>query len=188
MELRYENLKGKPKAFRSFTGFDVEEFQILLGPFTTVWESYSQQNRLPAELRQRGYGGGRKARLGTCENKLLFILVYFKTYPLQEVLAFHFDMSQGQACQWIGVLSEVLRLALGELGHLPPNTVHIGNQRLILVSPIVLNDLRIGLAAQLDLVSLAEQHKLGLPRHRIGCARGQRQNKAKDKKSNHASL
>ena len=29
MELRYENLKSKPTAFRSFTGFDVEEFQIL---------------------------------------------------------------------------------------------------------------------------------------------------------------
>ncbi len=99
MELRYENLKSKPTAFRSFTGFDAKEFQILLGAFTTSWEGYSQQNRLPSELRQRGYGGGRKALLGTCENKLLFILVYFKTYPLQEVLAFHFDMSQGQACQ-----------------------------------------------------------------------------------------
>ena len=119
MELRYENLKNKPKAFRSFTGFDVEEFQILLAAFTTAWEGYAQQNHLPPEIRQRGYGGGRKARLETCENKLLFILVYFKTYPLQEVLAFHFDMSQGQACQWIGILSEVLRLALGELGHLP---------------------------------------------------------------------
>ena len=119
MELRYENLKSKPAAFRSFTGFDVEEFQILLGAFTTAWESYSQQNRLSPELRQRGYGGGRKARLGTCQEKLLFILVYFKTYPLQEVLAFHFDMSQGQACQWIRILSEVLRLTLEKLGHLP---------------------------------------------------------------------
>ena len=61
MELRYENLKNKPKTFRSFTGFDVEEFQILLAAFTTAWESYSQQNRLPSELRQRDYGGGRKA-------------------------------------------------------------------------------------------------------------------------------
>jgi hypothetical protein len=25
MELRYENLKNKPKAFRAFTGFDMEE-------------------------------------------------------------------------------------------------------------------------------------------------------------------
>ena len=37
MELRYENLRNKPKAFRSFTGFDVEEFQILLEAFTTAW-------------------------------------------------------------------------------------------------------------------------------------------------------
>ena len=119
MELRYENLKNKPKAFRAFTGFDVEEFQILLKAFTIAWERYVQQNRLPPGIRQRGYGGGRKARLVTCQDKLLFILVYFKTYPLQEVLAFHSDMSQSQACQWIHILSEVLRLALAELGHLP---------------------------------------------------------------------
>jgi hypothetical protein len=119
MELRYENLKNKPKAFLALTGFAVEEFQILLEAFTTAWERYAQQNPLPPEIRQRGYGGGRKARLATYEEKLLFILVYLKTYPLQEVLAFHFDMSQGQACHWIHVLSEALRLALGELGHLP---------------------------------------------------------------------
>ena len=119
MLLRYENLKNKSKAFLTFTGFTVEEFQILLTAFTTAWERYVQQNRLPPEIRQRGYGAGRKSRLGTCENKLLFILVYFKTYPLQEAIAFHFGMSQGQACQWIHILSEVLRLALGELGHLP---------------------------------------------------------------------
>jgi hypothetical protein len=119
MELRYENLKNKPRAFLAFTGFTVEEFQILLTAFTVAWERYVKENGLPPEIRQRGYGGGRKARLATCEEKLLFILVYLKTYPLQEVLAFHFDMSQGQACHWIHVLSEVLRLALEELGHLP---------------------------------------------------------------------
>jgi hypothetical protein len=119
MDLRYENLKDKPKAFRAFTGLDVEEFQILLKAFTVVWERYVQQHRLPADVRQRDYGGGRKARLATCEEKLLFILVYFKTYPLQEVLAFHFNMSQGQACQWIHILSEVLQNALSELEQLP---------------------------------------------------------------------
>jgi hypothetical protein len=105
MELRYENLKDKPGAFLAFTGLNTEEFQILLRAFTVAWDSYVQQNRLPPDVRQRDYGGGRKARLATCEDKLLFILVYFKTYPLQEVLAFHFDMSQGQACQWIHILS-----------------------------------------------------------------------------------
>lgn len=119
MELRYENLKNKPKAFRAFTGLDVEEFQILLPAFTVAWERYAQQHRLPPDVRQRDCGGGRKALLATNEEKLLFILFYFKTYPLQEVLAFHFSMSQGQACQWIHILSEVLRLALAELEQLP---------------------------------------------------------------------
>lgn len=119
MDLRYENLKDKPKAFRAFTGLDVEEFQILLQAFIVAWERYVQQHRLPPDVRQRDYGGGRKARLVICEEKLLFILVYFKTYPLQEVLAFHFDMSQGQVCQWIHILSEVLQCALAELEQLP---------------------------------------------------------------------
>jgi hypothetical protein len=119
MELSYENLKNNPKTFRAFTGFDVGEFQILLRAFTIAWEKYVQQHRLPLEIRQRVYGGGRKARLATYEDKLLFILVYFKIYPLQEVLAFHFDMSQGQACQWIQILSEVLLQTLAELGQLP---------------------------------------------------------------------
>jgi hypothetical protein len=119
MELCYENLKNKPETFLAFTGLNVEEFQILLKAFTLAWERYTKQNRLPLELRQRDYGGGRKARLATHEEKLLFILVYFKTYPLQEVLAFHFDISQGQACQWIHILSEVLSLTLTELGHTP---------------------------------------------------------------------
>lgn len=119
MELRYENLKDKPETFLAFTGLEVEEFQILLQAFTVALDRYVQQNSLPADVRQRDYGGGRKARLGTCQEKLLFILVYFKTYPLQEVLAFHFDMSQSQAYEWIRMLSEVLRLSLSELGHTP---------------------------------------------------------------------
>jgi hypothetical protein len=53
------------------------------------------------------------------EDKLLFILVYFKTYPLQEVQATLFGMSQGQANEWIHRLSEVLQAALGEQLHLP---------------------------------------------------------------------
>ena len=53
MELRYENLKSKPKTFRSFTGFDVEEFQILLAAFTTAWESYAQQSGRSIRVERR---------------------------------------------------------------------------------------------------------------------------------------
>jgi hypothetical protein len=67
MELRYENLKNKPKVFRAFTGLDVAEFQILLQAFIVAWERYVQQHRLPSDVHQRDYGGGRKARLATCK-------------------------------------------------------------------------------------------------------------------------
>jgi hypothetical protein len=53
------------------------------------------------------------------EDKLLFILFYFKVYPLQEVMAFLFDMSQGRANEWIQKLSTILKLALGDTMALP---------------------------------------------------------------------
>ncbi len=118
MLLRYESLKYKPKALRTFTGLDEPEFQMLLQSFTVSCDRY-REHHSPPESRQRDYGGGRKACLATYEDKLLFILVYLKTYPLQEVLAYHFGMSQGQACQWIHTLSAVLKCALTELGQLP---------------------------------------------------------------------
>ena len=67
MELSYENLKNNPKTLLAFTGFDMGEFQILLKAFTIAWEKYVQQHRLPLEIRQRGYGGGRKSQLSTNE-------------------------------------------------------------------------------------------------------------------------
>jgi len=53
-------------------------------------------NHIKKKTRQRRLGGGRKARLASIEDKLLFILIYFKIYPLQEVMASMFAMSQGR--------------------------------------------------------------------------------------------
>ena len=64
-------------------------------------------------------GGGRKSALEKNENKLLFILFYFKTYPLQIIIGFMFGMGQSQANMRIHKLSGVLRTALAGTGHLP---------------------------------------------------------------------
>jgi Helix-turn-helix of DDE superfamily endonuclease len=73
----------------------------------------------PTESAQTALGGGRKARLLSLEDKLLFILFSFKVYPLQEVIAFLFGMSQGRANAWIHTLSTVLHMALGDTRCLP---------------------------------------------------------------------
>jgi hypothetical protein len=47
------------------------------------------------------------------EDKLLFILFYFKFYPIQAVLGYFFGLSQAQANEGIHRLTPVLHTALG---------------------------------------------------------------------------
>jgi hypothetical protein len=53
------------------------------------------------------------------EDKLLFLLVYLKTYPLQAVMGELFGLSTPQVNYWIHRLLPVLRWALDDLGVLP---------------------------------------------------------------------
>ncbi len=117
--LSYNRIKDKSRILRACTSLDMEEFEELLVAFQKAWQTYIQNNYINGKKRQREYGGGRKPTLLTIEDKLFFILFYFKTYPLQAVIAFLFGMSQSQANEWIHTLSEVLKMALGEDGHLP---------------------------------------------------------------------
>jgi len=115
----YENVKNSLKLFRALTSLDPAEFEVILISFQIAWDEYVEQRYSENKERQRKPGGGRKPTLDTTENKLLFILFYFKTYPLQEVIAFMFSMTQSQACEWIHTLSTVLKMALGHMQHLP---------------------------------------------------------------------
>lgn len=69
--------------------------------------------------RQRKRGGGRKTSLDSPEQKLLFALVYLKTYPLQALLGEVFDLSQSRANRWIHLLLPVLQQALKNVGVRP---------------------------------------------------------------------
>jgi hypothetical protein len=92
---------------------------MLLIPFEQAWDTYVSEHYRQKASRKRRYGGGRKPRLVSIEDKLLFILFYFKVYPLQEVIARVFGMSQGRANEWIHTLSPLLESALGERHCLP---------------------------------------------------------------------
>src|SRR2546425_10722917 len=116
----YDHVKERPKLLRAMTGLTQAEFAQLLPDFHKAWEAYVQQEYVDREGRQRQYGGGRpEGTLVTIEDKLLFILYYVKVYPLQEILAFEFDMVQSTANDWIHILSGVLQKALDHGGYLP---------------------------------------------------------------------
>lgn len=117
--LTYETLKTKPKELVALTGLARREFEELLPVFAQVLQAAEDQVRSAPRRRQRAPGGGRKPSLQSVEDKLLFALVYTKTYPLQVVQGQLFGMSQPSANEWIHFLVPVLAKALDDLGVLP---------------------------------------------------------------------
>jgi hypothetical protein len=118
--LNYEKLKRNPRRFLALTGLTIREFKVLLGAFVEAYEAHNPVTKtLTGQPRKRRKGGGRKSGLGKMEDKLLFILVYQKTYPLQVVQGELFEMSQSRVNNWIQCLLPVLRSALERLGVKP---------------------------------------------------------------------
>jgi Helix-turn-helix of DDE superfamily endonuclease/DDE superfamily endonuclease len=118
--LEYRTLKRDRRKFLALTGLTLKEFKSLLPAFTEEYRCKCASNKtLAGKKRRRQVGGGRRGRLHTPEEKLLFILVYQKAYPLQVVMGELFGMDQSAANQWIHRLLPVLRDTLTALGVMP---------------------------------------------------------------------
>src|SRR5947209_12158359 len=118
--LDYDSLKQDERKFVALTGITPAEFQRLLPAFTRSYtRAFPSTTTQAGKPRQRRPGAGRKAVLLRPEDKLLFILVYQKAYPLQELLGSLFDLSQSRVNRWVYRLLPVLVRALDRLGVLP---------------------------------------------------------------------
>jgi hypothetical protein len=111
--LSYEDIQHKPKTLMAMTSLSRSEFDRLLGDFAKAWDEVT--GRDPVDTSK----GGRPPTIKSMEDRLLFILFYLKTYPLQEVIAHLFGLSQPQANFTIHQLSAVLGKALDAKGHKP---------------------------------------------------------------------
>jgi hypothetical protein len=118
--LRYDKLKEKPREFLSVTSLTDEEFQVLLPTFEKWYQLSAKPKPKPLKRKkQRANGGGRKAKLADISDKLLFILAYQKTAPLQTIHGLQFGISQGRVNYWVHRLLPVLQRSLSELGMKP---------------------------------------------------------------------
>lgn len=118
--LQYVELKEKPREFLAATGLTDEEFQALLPSFEKCYQLLLPPKPKPTKKKkQRARGGGRRAKLAEMSDKLLFILVYQKTFPLQTLHGLQFGLSQGQVNYWIHRLLPVLQKSLAEMGMKP---------------------------------------------------------------------
>ena len=116
----YEDLKIQPRKFLSQTSLTVAEFNDLLPAFEKAYlKKYSVKKTKAGKVRKRKAGAGRKSTLDRIEQKLLFALVYQKSYPLQAIMGELFGMGQSQANEWIHELLPILKQALDDLGVMP---------------------------------------------------------------------
>lgn len=118
--LTYEELKTNPRKFLSLTSLTPDEYEDLLPAFDRAYlKRYPVSKTITGKARKREIGAGRKGALGSIEQKLLFALVYQKSYPLQSVMGELFGISQGRANEWIHRLLPILKQALDDLKVLP---------------------------------------------------------------------
>src|SRR4029450_4758709 len=122
--LRFAEVQARPTEFLDLTSLTVKEFREVVPPFEAAFQAHMTHWRLGAKPRTaRRYTTYTNCPLPTPEDRLLFILVYLKTYPLQVVQGRLFGMGQSKAHQWIHVLLAVLRSTLRTLGDAPTRSV-----------------------------------------------------------------
>lgn len=108
----FEKLSKRPRVFQRMTGLTLEEFYDLLDKFQSSWQFFVNREFLSKE-RIRAYGGGRHSRLHSLEDKLIFILIYTRIYPLVIVQGLFFGFEDSRACDWIHRLLPLLDETLG---------------------------------------------------------------------------
>ncbi len=89
--LTYKKLFNKPGKLLRFTGLTVNQFIILVNRLKPLWKEI-EFNRLFRQNRIRSIGGGRQYRLKTTEDKLLLILLWYRTYTIYELLGWIFNL------------------------------------------------------------------------------------------------
>ena len=129
--LRFPDLQTRPLEVLDLTSLTVDEFRHLVPPFDAAFQAHMAQWRFDGQPRTaRRYTTYQNCPLPTPEDRLLFILTYLKTYPLQVVQGRLFGIDQSKANQWIHVLLVVLQATLRTLGDAPSRSLQALAQRL----------------------------------------------------------
>ena len=125
------DVQARPTEFLDLTSLTLDEFQLLVPPFESAFQAHMREWRLDGKPRTaRQFSVYKNCPLAMPEDRLLFILVYLKTYALQVVHGRLFWMGQSKANQWIHVLLPALLAALRTLGDAPARSLTSLAQRL----------------------------------------------------------
>jgi hypothetical protein len=105
MILRYERLQRFPAVFKSMTGLQKTQFDELVTDMLPRFHA-AEQARLNRPTRKRAIGGGPSFDLDP-RNQVLLTVVWLRLYPIHEVLAYLFGVSDSTVSR---VIARVLPL------------------------------------------------------------------------------
>lgn len=120
--MNHQYLLKHPELFQYVIGITHEQFANLLPLFMIILNKEGV-NRAWSKQRIRIPGGGRKPTLKTTEEKLFFILFYYKTYPTFRFAQAIFGLDKRNVQLWMRYLQGILFETLGYELELPKRRV-----------------------------------------------------------------
>jgi len=86
MTISYKKMAKIPYIFRQLTGLKVEEFQKIVEKVRQEWERIEKQKKC-------------HGRIGTLEDKILCVLIYYRTYITHPFLGYLFNLHNSNICR-----------------------------------------------------------------------------------------
>ena len=95
----YLKLSTRPYIFSQITGVSLQEFASILKKLRPIWRRKHLKKK---KIEGRPYG------VGSLENHLLCILIYYRTYTTQLFIGFYFGVDDATVCRTIKRLEPFL--------------------------------------------------------------------------------
>ena len=108
--MSYARLSRRPLLFRSFTGLEIAEFDIISKEIESKYCEH-ERKRLSNRKRRRDVGAGRPFKLKLRE-RFLMLLVYYRLYITFTLSGFLFDLDQSNVCRDISMLEPLIKLCV----------------------------------------------------------------------------
>ena len=115
--LRYGELSRHPKVFKVLTGLGVDQFDAVVQDVVPAL-GRAEQCRLGQRPRQRAIGAGRPFELAA-RDQILLTIVWLRQYPIHEVLAYLFGVSDSTVSRVIARVLPLLEQAGRDTMRLP---------------------------------------------------------------------
>ncbi|MGH3428165.1 MAG: transposase [Mycobacteriales bacterium] len=115
--LRYGQLSRHPKVFKQLTGLGLDTFDEVVQEVLPAL-GQAEQCRLSQRPRQRAIGAGRHFELAA-RDQILLTVVWLRQYPIHEVLAYLFGVSDSTVSRAIGRVLPLLEQAGRDTMRLP---------------------------------------------------------------------